>query len=146
MSAQRTEPATPATSPRERASLHDVGAAGLSATVVVSDRVYPMFGVRALSTEGALLTGSLLLEEGEELTLELSREPGSGAPTTLQLEQADLPARDEGAASAGERACAQARVLALICGEVPGMEVAFVALEQRDRSIIEQWVARAITR
>jgi PilZ domain-containing protein len=52
------------------------------AAVVTDDSSYPMFELRELRGDGALLSGPLLLEVSEELTLRL--QPASGAPLVLR--------------------------------------------------------------
>jgi hypothetical protein len=53
-----------------------------AAIVVTGGQSYPMFEIRELRGDGALLSGPLLLEVTEELTLRL--QPSSGAPLDLR--------------------------------------------------------------
>lgn len=74
---------------------------------------YPMFAVRELSSEGAFLACELLLENGEELTIELSR---SGEPA-LRV---------------------RARVVELSRAPGAGMKVAFCGLDSKARERLER--------
>lgn len=92
-----------------------------SAAIVIQDKdrtfVYPMFEVRDLRPEGALLQASLFLEVGEVVVIELSLGNGQAV-----------------------RACA--RVVALERGDHPGMRVEFVELAESDRELMAAWAKR----
>jgi hypothetical protein len=81
------------------------------------ERRYSMFEVRELSPGGAVLEGGLLLEMDEELTMDLVLD--DGAPVRVQ-----------------------ARVVGLQ-RELPGVEVIFPELGERDRTRIENRAATA---
>lgn len=103
------------------------GAAGDSTTSVSAalvaqahggESTYAMFGVRALSVEGARLEGVLWLEVNEELQVELSA--GDRAPLRIR-----------------------ARVVRLVRDGAPGMDVVFSDLSDSDRTRIESMAAAA---
>lgn len=103
------------------------GAAGDSTTAVSAalvaqahggESTYAMFGVRALSVEGARLEGVLWLEVNEELQVELSA--GDRAPLRIR-----------------------ARVVRLVRDGAPGMDVVFSDLSDSDRTRIESMAAAA---
>ena len=104
------------------------GSAGDSTTAVSAalvaqahggESTYAMFGVRALSAEGARLEGALWLEVNEELQVELSAGD----------HQAPLRIR--------------ARVVRLVRDGAPGMDVVFSDLSDSDRTRIESMAAAA---
>lgn len=78
---------------------------------------YAMFSASELTENGAFLHGSLLLELGETVTLELS--VGAG------------------------KVRASARVVALETGQTPGMKVEFASLPDRDRRLIQEQTDRS---
>lgn len=78
------------------------------------DARYAMFSASEITPSGAFLASSLLLELGEQITLEMSLD--------------------------GESIRAQARVVGLDTGEVPGMRVEFSELRDNARQLIEQRV------
>ncbi len=92
------------------------------AAIVVEDgenvSIYPMYEVRDIIPTGALLTGSLLLEVGEELLLELSL-------------------------GETERVRVKAAVLSVEKRETPGVFVSFSELGEREKNLIQAWVAQA---
>lgn len=90
---------------------------GAKAAIVADEDgggAYKMFEARDLSTEGAFLAGTLLLEEGEEFDVELSFEDEAAVK---------VRARVTGVQSGGER---------------PGMSVSFTRLEERARKELEK--------
>jgi len=99
-------------------------AAPIEASVVAADdseaaTTYQMYEARDLSAEGAFLVGELLLEVGEQVTLQLETD---GQP----------PVR------------AQARVVRLERGDRIGMAVAFQELGDAERSALESLATRAV--
>lgn len=77
---------------------------------------YSMFAAHRVTPEGAFLASALLLELGEELTLELDL-----GTVTVRTE---------------------ARVVALDTGAVPGMTVEFAGLAASDRRLLEEQIAQ----
>lgn len=92
--------------------------AALVAEIYGGESTYAMFDVRALCAEGARLDGVLWLEVNEELQMELSA--GDQAPLRIR-----------------------ARVVRLVRGGAPGMDVVFSDLSDGDRTRIESMAAAA---